>query len=163
MKVVTFEEIMLRLKAPENLRIMQSDGFEASYGGVEANVAVSLAMFEGQNAFISKVPNNPVGMFALSEVHHYGVNTEYMLRGGNRLGIYFFEKGSNIRSTNVVYDHAYSAFSQSDVEDYKWEDILEPGDIFYFSGVTPAASDSVCQSLKRALKVLQGKGYSSCL
>lgn len=74
-----------------------------------------------------------------------------MLRGGNRLGIYFFEKGSDIRSTNVVYDHAYSAFSQSDVEDYKWEDILEPGDIFYFSGVTPAASDSVCQSLKRAL------------
>lgn len=163
MKVVTFEEIMLRLKAPENLRIMQSDGFEASYGGAEANVAVSLAMFEGQNAFISKVPNNPVGMFALSEVHHYGVNTEYMHRGGNRLGIYFFEKGSNIRSTNVVYDHAYSVFSQSDVEDYKWEDILEPGDIFYFSGVTPAASDSVCQSLKRALKVLQGKGYSSCL
>ena len=89
MKVVTFGEIMLRLKTPENLRIMQSDGFEASYGGAEANVAVSLAMFEGQSAFISKVLNNPVGMAALSEVRHYGVNTEYMRRGGNRLGIYF--------------------------------------------------------------------------
>ena len=154
MKVVTFGEIMLRLKTPENLRIMQSDGFEASYGGAEANVAVSLAMYEDKCAFVSKVPNNPVGISALSAVRHYGVNTEYMLRKGNRLGIYFFEKQTDIRSTNVVYDHAYSAFSQSDVEDYKWEDILELGDIFYFSGVTPAASDSVCQSLKRALKVL---------
>lgn len=92
MKVVTFGEIMLRLKTPENLRIMQSDGFEASYGGAEANVAVSLAMYEDKCAFVSKVPNNPVGMSALSEVRHYGVNTEYMLRGGDRLGIYFFEK-----------------------------------------------------------------------
>lgn len=97
MKVVTFGEIMLRLKTPENLRIMQSDGFEASYGGAEANVAVSLAMYEDKCAFVSKVPNNPVGMSALSEVRHYGVNTEYMLRGGDRLGIYFFEKGSEIR------------------------------------------------------------------
>ena len=108
MKVVTFGEIMLRLKTPENLRIMQSDGFEASYGG-----AVSLAMYEDKCAFVSKVPNNPVGMSALSEVRHYGVNTEYMLRGGDRLGIYFFEKGSDIRSTNVVYDRAFSAFSLS--------------------------------------------------
>ena len=157
MKVVTFGEIMLRLKTPENLRIMQSDGFEASYGGAEANVAVSLAMFEDKCAFVSKVPNNPVGMSALSAVRHYGVNTDYLFRGGERLGIYFFEKGSNIRSTNVVYDRAYSAFSQSNVEDYKWEDILEPGDIFYFSGVTPAASDGVCQSLKNALKYCKEK------
>lgn len=92
MKVVTFGEIMLRLKTPENLRIMQSDGFEASYGGAEANVAVSLAMYEDKCAFVSKVPNNPVGMSALSEVRHYGVNTEYMLRGGDRLGIYFLKK-----------------------------------------------------------------------
>ena len=115
-------------------------------------------MFEDKCAFVSKVPNNPVGMSALSAVRHYGVNTDYLVRGGERLGIYFFEKGSNIRSTNVVYDRAYSAFSQSDVEDYKWEDILEPGDIFYFSGVTPAASDSVCQSLKNALKYCKEKG-----
>ena len=89
MKVVTFGEIMLRLKTPENLRIMQSDDFEASYGGAEANVAVSLAMYEDQCVFVSKVPNNPVGMSALSEIRHYGVNTEYMLHGGDRLGIYF--------------------------------------------------------------------------
>lgn len=70
-------------------------------------------MFEDQNAFVSKVPNNPVGMSALSEVRHYGVNTEYMLREGDRLGIFFFEKGSDVRSTNVVYNRAFSAFSLS--------------------------------------------------
>lgn len=88
---------MLRLKTPENLRIMRSDGFEASYGGAEANVAVSLAMFEDQSAFVSKVPNNPVGMSALSAVRHYGVNTDYLVRGGERLGIYFFEKANYIK------------------------------------------------------------------
>lgn len=152
MKVVTFGEIMLRLKTPENLRIMQSDAFEASYGGAEANVAVSLAMFEDQSAFVSKVPNNPVGMSALSAVRHYGVNTDYMVKGGDRLGIYFFEKGSNIRSTNVVYDRAYSAFSKSDKSEYHWENILEEGDIFYFTGVTPAVSESVQEALLDALK-----------
>ena len=80
MKVVTFGEIMLRLKTPENLRIMQSDGFEASYGGTEANVAVSLAMYEDKCAFVSKVPNNPVGISAFSEVRHYGINTDYLVR-----------------------------------------------------------------------------------
>lgn len=152
MKVVTFGEIMLRLKTPENLRIMQSDAFEASYGGAEANVAVSLAMFEDKSAFVSKVPNNPVGMSALSAVRHYGVNTNYMVKGGDRLGIYFFEKGSDIRSTNVVYDRAYSAFSFSQPDEYAWENILEPGDIFYFTGVTPAVSESVRNVLKSALK-----------
>ena len=152
MKVVTFGEIMLRLKTPENLRIMQSDGFEASYGGAEANVAVSLAMYEDKCAFVSKVPNNPVGMSALSEVRHYGVNTEYMLRGGDRLGIYFFEKGSDIRNTNVVYDRAFSAFSLSQPSEYHWENILEPGDVFYFSGVTPAVSKYVEDTVRSALK-----------
>lgn len=158
MKVVTFGEIMLRLKTPENLRIMQSDAFEASYGGAEANVAVSLAMFEDKSAFVSKVPNNPVGMSALSEVRHYGVNTDYMVRGGDRLGIYFFEKGSNIRSTNVVYDRAYSAFSKSQANEYDWKSILEPGDIFYFTGVTPAVSESVREALKSALQYCKENG-----
>lgn len=157
MNVVTFGEIMLRLKTPENLRIMQSDGFEASYGGAEANVAVSLVMYEDKCAFVSKVPNNPVEMSALSEVRHYGVNTEYMLRGGDRLGIYFFEKGSDIRSTNVVYDRAFSAFSLSQPSEYHWENILEPGDVFYFSGVTPAVSKYVEDTVRSALKYCKEK------
>lgn len=157
MKVVTFGEIMLRLKTPENLRIMQSDGFEASYGAAEANVAVSLAMYEDKCAFVSKVPNNPVGISALSAVRHYGVNTEYMLRKGNRLGIYFFEKGTDIRSTNVVYDRAFSAFSLSQPSEYHWENILEPGDVFYFSGVTPAVSKYVEDTVRSALKYCKEK------
>ena len=157
MKVVTFGEIMLRLKTPENLRIMQSDGFEASYGAAEANVAVSLAMYEDKCAFVSKVPNNPVGISALSAVRHYGVNTEYMLRGGDRLGIYFFEKGTDIRSTNVVYDRAFSTFSLSQPSEYHWENILEPGDVFYFSGVTPAVSKYVEDTVRSALKYCKEK------
>ena len=114
---------MLRLKTPENLRIMQSDGFEASYGGAEANVAVSLAMYEDKCAFVSKVPNNPVGMSALNDW-----------------------------STNVVYDRAFSAFSLSQPSEYHWENILEPGDVFYFSGVTPAVSKYVEDTVRSALK-----------
>ena len=114
---------MLRLKTPENLRIMQSDGFEASYGGAEANVAVSLAMYEDKCDFVSKVPNNPVGMSALNDW-----------------------------STNVVYDRAFSAFSLSQPSEYHWENILEPGDVFYFSGVTPAVSKYVEDTVRSALK-----------
>lgn len=114
---------MLRLKTSENLRIMQSDGFEASYGGAEANVAVSLAMYEDKCAFVSKVPNNPVGMSALNDW-----------------------------STNVVYDRAFSAFSLSQPSEYHWENILEPGDVFYFSGVTPAISKYVKDTVRSALK-----------
>lgn len=157
MKVVTFGEIMLRLKTSENLRIMQSDGFEVSYGGTEANVAVSLAMDEDKCAFVSKVPNNPVGMSALSEVRHYGINTDYLVRGEDRLGIYFFEKGSDIRSTNVVYDRAFSAFSLSQPSEYHWENVLEPGDVFYFSGVTPAVSKYVEDTVRSALKSCKEK------
>lgn len=157
MKVVTFGEIMLRLKTSENLRIMQSDGFEASYGGTEANVAVSLAMYEDKCAFVSKVPNNPVGMSAFSEVRHYGINTDYLVRGEDRLGIYFFEKGSDIRSTNVVYDRAFSAFSLSQPSEYHWENILEPGDVFYFSGVTLAVSKYVEDTVRSALKSCKEK------
>lgn len=157
MKVVTFGEIMLRLKTSENLRIMQSDGFEASYGGTEANVAVSLAMYEDKCAFVSKVPNNPVGMSAFSEVRHYGINTDYLVRGEDRLEIYFFEKGSDIRSTNVVYDCAFSAFSLSQPSEYHWENILEPGDVFYFSGVTPAVSKYVEDTVRSALKSCKEK------
>lgn len=123
MKVVTFGEIVLRLKTPENLRIMQSGGFEASYGGAEANVAVSLVMYEDKCAFVSKVLNNPVGMSALND-----------------------------RSTNVVYDSAFSAFSLSQPSEYHWGNILEPGDVFYFSGVTPAVSKYVEDTVRSALK-----------
>ena len=152
MKIVTFGEIMLRLKTPEHLRIIQSQNFEASYGGAEANVAVSLAMLEDNVSFLTKVPDNPVGMAALKEIRGYGVNTDLVLKGGKRLGIYYFEKGSNIRQTNVVYDREYSAISLAKPEDFCWENILQDVDIFYFSGVTPAISDNIEIALTEALK-----------
>ena len=111
MKVLTFGEIMLRLKTPEYLRIVQADGFEASYGGAESNVAVSLASFGDEAAFVTKLPENPVGEAALNELRRYGVDTSLILKGGPRLGIYYFEKGTNIRPTNVVYDRAGSSIS----------------------------------------------------
>lgn len=152
MKIVTFGEIMLRLKTPEHLRIIQSQNFEASYGGAEANVAVSLAMLEDNVSFLTKVPDNPVGMAALKEIRGYGVNTDLVLKGGKRLGIYYFEKGSNIRQTNVVYDREYSAISLVKPEEFCWENILQDVDIFYFSGVTPAISDNIEIALTEALK-----------
>lgn len=152
MKVLTFGEIMLRLKTPEHLRIVQSSDFEASYGGAESNVAVSLAMLQDEAVFVSKVPDNPVGMAALGELRRYGVDTSRVLRGGGRLGIYFFEKGSDIRPTNVVYDRAYSALAQARAEEFDWERLLADVDIFFFSGVTPAVSENVERAVLEALK-----------
>lgn len=158
MKIVTFGEIMLRLKTPENLRIIQSTDFEASYGGAEANVAVSLAMFEDQVSFVTKLPENPVGLAALNEVRRFGVDTSHVIRGGKRLGIYYFERGTNIRPTNVVYDREFSALALSSPEEFDWEKILKDTDIFYFSGVTPAVSASVCQTVRNALEYCKAQG-----
>ena len=124
MKVMTFGEIMLRLKTPEYLKILQADGFEASYGGAESNVAVSLAMFGDEAAYVTKIPDNPVGLAALGAVRRFGVDTSCVLHGGSRLGIYYFEKGTNIRPTNVVYDREYSALALADAAEFDWEKIL---------------------------------------
>ena len=158
MKVVTFGEIMLRLKTPEHLRIIQTDSFEASYGGAEANVAVSLAMMNDPVSFVTKLPDNPVGMAALNEVRRFGVDTSKVLHGGERLGTYFFEKGCNIRPTNVVYDRKYSALSMADASEFDWKTILKDADIFYFSGVTPAVSDQIAQVVEQALIYCQDHG-----
>jgi len=157
-KVLAFGEIMLRLKTPEHLRIVQADEFEASYGGAEANVSASLAMFEDPVHFVTKLPDNPVGMAALGELRRFGVDTSRVVRGGKRLGIYYFEKGSDIRPTNVVYDREYSAFSMAEAREFDWETLLADVDVFYFSGVTPAVSESVHQAVKNALKVCTERG-----
>ena len=152
MKILTFGEIMLRLKTPENLRILQAQDFEASYGGAEANVAVSLAMMEDPVDFVTKLPDNPVGLAAHNEIRRFGVDTSKILKGGDRLGIYYFEKGTNIRPTNVVYDRAYSSFAQAGTEEFHWEELLKDVDIFYFSGVTPAVSENIEKAVLEAVK-----------
>ena len=143
MKVLTFGEMMLRLKPPANERILQTQTFEATYGGAEANVAVSLALLGNDVAYLSKFPDNLLGQSAVSTLRKYGVDTSKILIGDGRLGIYFFEKGASVRSTNVVYDRAYSAFSQMKATEFNWEEIFKDVDYFYFSGVTPAISNEL--------------------
>ncbi len=152
MKVLTFGEMMLRLKPPGNERILQTQTFEATYGGAEANVAVSLALLGNEVAYLSKFPNNLLGQSAVGTLRKYGVDTSKILTGDGRLGIYFFEKGASVRSTNVVYDRAYSAFSQMKATEFNWEEIFQDVDYFYFSGITPAISDELKHAALAACK-----------
>ncbi|MEH0875646.1 sugar kinase [Pectobacterium cacticida] len=150
MKVLTFGEIMLRLKPQGNNRILQSDLFEATYGGAEANVAVSLALLGNDAAYLTKLPPNLLGDTALSTLRKYGVDTSKVLRGGHRLGIYFFEKGASVRSTNVVYDRAGSAFAEVKQTEFDWGAIFSDVDYFYFSGITPSISAELEQAVTSA-------------
>ncbi|NDL63153.1 sugar kinase [Acerihabitans arboris] len=150
MKVLTFGEMMLRLKPAGNNRIMQSDIFEATYGGAEANVAVSLALLGNEVAYLTKLPANLLGETALATLRKYGVDTTRVLRGGNRLGIYFLEKGASVRSTNVMYDRAGSALAEVKQAEFNWDDVFSGIDYFYFSGITPAISTELAQIVTAA-------------
>lgn len=152
MKVLTFGEMMLRLKPPANERILQTQTFGAAYGGAEANVAVSLALLGNDVAFLSKLPENFLGQSAASTLRKYGVDTSKIMTGDGRLGIYFFEKGASVRSTNVIYDREYSVFSQMKANEFNWEEIFKDVDYFYFSGITPAISDELKEAALAACK-----------
>ena len=131
MKILTFGELMLRLKTPEHLKILQADTFEASYGGAEANVAVSLATLGNDVSYVTKVPEHQVGQAAINEIRRFGVDTTRVLRGGGRVGIYYFEKGTNIRPTSVVYDRAYSAIAMAEAEEFDWETARGRGSLLF--------------------------------
>jgi len=152
MKVLTFGEMMLRLKPSESKRILQSDAFEATYGGAEANVAVSLSLQGDDAAYVTKFPSNLLGDSALGTLRKFGVDTHKILRGGPRLGIYFFEKGASVRGTNVVYDRAGSSFATSKASDFDFEKLLDGVDYFYFSGITPAISTELQTAVLTAAK-----------
>ncbi|MDF7682418.1 sugar kinase [Lactobacillus sp. ESL0679] len=149
-KVVTFGEMMLRLKPAENQRIIQTDTFSGLYGGAEANVTTSLSLLGDHAQFVSKVPQNAVGQAALGTLRRYGVDTAEMRIGGPRLGIYFFEKGASVRNTSVVYDRAGSSFAVSKAAEYNWAEILQDASYFYFSGITPAVSTEMFQAVLAA-------------
>lgn len=158
MKVLTFGEMMLRLKPPAFSRILQADSFEASYGGAESNVAVSLSLFHNDAAYLTKFPDNPLGEAALGTLRRYGVDTSRVMRGGSRLGTYYFEKGTNIRPTSVVYDRAGSSISTAKRAEFDWNALLDGVDYFYFSGITPAISDELASAVKEALVCCKEKG-----
>ena len=142
---------MLRLKPPSFSRILQTDTFEATYGGAESNVAVSLSQFRDDAAFLSKLPQNPLGEAALGTLRRYGADTSRVLRGGPRLGVYYFEKGTSIRPTSVVYDRAGSSFATAKRAEFNWPSLLDGVGVFYFSGITPAISDELAGAVKDAL------------
>ena len=150
--VLTFGETMLRLKPVDHQRIFQASNFEANYGGAEANAAVSLSLVGDQVQYLTKLPDNPLGSTARNTIRSFGVNTTKILWGGNRLGIYFFEKGTSVRNTNVVYDRAGSAFATVKASEFDWPSLLQDVDYFYFSGITPAIGSELQQAILDACR-----------
>ena len=151
-KVITFGEIMLRL-APEGYkRFLQADRFEAVFGGGEANVAVSLANYGVDASFVTKLPDNDIAQMAIGTLRKYGVHTENIVRGGDRVGIYFCEKGASQRPSKVVYDRAGSSISKATTADFNWDQIFKGADWFHFTGITPALGDNVADICFEAVK-----------
>jgi 2-dehydro-3-deoxygluconokinase len=162
-KIVTFGEIMLRLQTPNHQRYIQAQSLEATFGGGEANVAVSLANYGMQACFVTKLPQNPIADACVAELRKHNVCTKKITRGGERVGIYFVEKGASQRASNVTYDRAYSAIAQATPDDFDWNDIFDGADWFHFTGITPALSDSCAQITLEACKAAKAKGVKiSC-
>jgi 2-dehydro-3-deoxygluconokinase len=162
-RVVTFGEIMLRLAPEGYYRFVQAEKFGATFGGGEANVAVSLANFGMDAVFVSKVPKHEIGQACVNSLRRFGVDTDEIIRGGDRLGIYYLEKGASQRPSKVIYDRAGSAISQATKDEFDWDDILEGADWFHFTGITPALGDGVAEICLEAVKAARAKGITvSC-
>jgi 2-dehydro-3-deoxygluconokinase len=163
MRVITFGEIMLRL-APEGYhRFVQAVSYGAVYGGGEANVAVSLAGFGVDAAFVTKLPSHEIGQGAVNRLREFGVDTSLIVRGGGRVGIYFLEKGASQRPSKVIYDRAHSAIAEAAESDFDWGKIFHGADWFHFTGITPALSDSAAAICLEACKAARLEGITvSC-
>src|SRR5690554_3054127 len=151
-KVVTLGEIMLRLSTPRYERFVQADSFDVVYGGGEANVAVSLANYGLNSYYVTKLPKNEIGQAAINHLRRFGVNTDYIVRGGDRIGIYYLETGASMRPSKVIYDRAHSAIAEADVEDFDFDEIFKDADWFHFTGITPALSEKAALITEEALK-----------
>ena len=157
-KVVCFGEIMMRLNPEGYKRFVQASAFEASYAGGEANVAVSLANYGIPASYVTKVPAHEIGQCAVNELRRFGVDTESIVRGGPRLGIYFCEKGASQRGSKVIYDRAGSSIALAKREDFDWGKILEGADWFHFTGITPALGGELPEICLDALKMARARG-----
>jgi 2-dehydro-3-deoxygluconokinase len=157
-RVVTFGEIMLRLAPSGYLRFVQTPSFEATYGGGEANVAVSLANFGLDAAFVTKLPAHEIGQAAVNSLRRYGVHTDKIVRGGERVGIYFLEKGASQRPSKVIYDRAASAIAQASPDEFDWPDIFKGCEWFHFTGITPALSDAAAELCRAACAAAKSAG-----
>lgn len=153
-------EIMLRLSAPGYSRFSQADKFDVVYGGGEANVAVSLANYGFDAHFVSKVPTHEIGQCAVNTLRRFNVNTNYVARGGERLGIYFLETGASMRPSKVVYDRAESAIATATEADFDFDAIFEGAEWFHFSGITPAISEEAAKLTEMACKAAKKHGVT---
>ncbi|GEO03837.1 2-dehydro-3-deoxygluconokinase [Adhaeribacter aerolatus] len=162
-KVVTLGEIMLRLSTPDFKRFVQSDTFDVTYGGGEANVAAAICNYGENGTFVTKVPDNPIGQAAINHLRRYGVDTQFIARGGQRLGIYFLETGASMRASQVVYDRAGASIADVDVSEFDFDKILEGADWFHTTGITPALSDKAAALTEAALKAAKAKGITTSI
>lgn len=162
-KVITFGEIMLRLQPDNYLRFLQTDHYEALFGGAEANVAVSLANFGLDVAFVTKLPEHEIGQAAVNALRRFGVDTSLITRGGARVGIYFCEKGAGQRPSKVIYDRAHSAIAEATEADFDWDRIFTDATWFHFTGITPALSPKAAEITAVACRKAKEKGITvSC-
>lgn len=162
-KVVTLGEIMLRLSTPDFKRFVQSDSFDVTYGGGEANVSAAICNYGENGTFVTKVPNNPIGQAAINHLRRYGVDTQFIARGGERLGIYFLETGASMRASQVVYDRSGASIADVDISEFDFDKILAGADWFHTTGITPALSDKAATLAEAALKIARSKGITTSI
>ena len=149
-KIVTMGEIMLRLSPEGNDRFIQAESFRVIPGGGEANVAISCANYGHDSYFVTKLPKHEIGQIAVNAMRRYGVNTDFIARGGDRVGLYYAETGASMRPSKVIYDRAHSAIAEAKPEDFDFDAIFEGADWFHWSGITPAISDASAECLRQA-------------
>ncbi len=162
-RVITFGEIMLRLAPNGYNRFFQNDQLQATFGGGEANVAVSLANFGLDAAYVTKLPDNAIGRGAVAALRGFGVDTSKIVYGGNRVGIYFLEKGASQRGSVCIYDRAHSAIQEAQPSDFDWSSIFDGAQWFHFTGITPALGRNLVEICKQACIAAKEKGLKvSC-
>ena len=159
-KIVTLGEIMLRLSPAGQYRFVQADEFDVIYGGGEANVAVSCANYGHDAYFVTKLPTHEIGQAAINSLRRYGVNTNFIARGGERVGIYYAETGASMRPSKVIYDRAHSSISEANPEDFDFDAIMEGADWFHWSGITTAISDKAAELTRLACEAAKRHGVT---
>lgn len=162
-KVVTLGEIMLRLSTPDYKRFVQADTLDVTYGGGEANVAAALCNYGLQGTFVTKVPDNPIGQSAINHLRRYGVDTQFVVKGGDRLGIYFLETGASMRASQVIYDRLGASIAEAKASDFDFNKILDGAVWFHTTGITPALSDSAIELTEAALKAARAKNITTSI
>jgi len=162
-KVVTLGEIMLRLSTPGFQRFVQAESLDVTYGGGEANVAVAVSNYGLNGVFVSKVPDNAIGQSAINHIRRYGVDTQFVARGGDRLGIYFLETGASMRASQVIYDRADAAIAEADASEFDWDKIFDGADWFHTTGITPALSNKAAALTLAALKAAKERGVTTSI